>query len=125
MARIEGFEPSQAFTPLRVFKTHLFSHLSISAYKADLHQFLQLPMSLLNKLIVNHFSMSLKLGNAILIMFLNTKVYNVYLLKFYVARLARFELANAGVWSRKMGTTHQIFTNLLSGLFPGIRVFCS
>lgn len=35
MARIEGFEPSQAFTPLRVFKTHLFSHLSISAYGAS------------------------------------------------------------------------------------------
>lgn len=32
LARIGGFEPPQAFTPLRVFKTHLFNHLSISAY---------------------------------------------------------------------------------------------
>ena len=83
MATVKRFERLQVFTPLEVFKTSLFNHLSTPP---NLRQSCQLSHGLLNKFIVHNFALRLKLCNAVLIMLHCSEIHNVYLLKNFMAR---------------------------------------
>ena len=70
--------------------------------KANLRQLIQLSLSLLNEFIINHLTTGLQLCNTILIMFLSTKVHNMYLLLMIYGRGSRIRICDAGVWSRQL-----------------------